>query len=261
MYLYILELQNTLEVSLFQSHQCFLSRFFSEFLLCCGNNDKINCFRNDITNFGIINSFIINLSGSIKNILITNKIDHVIISYKNDDSSNKNYNYNYYIFQPKCNNISIKINSFQNIEINLIDLFNRITNTKYYISFLSMAPNYGIIKLEQTTITSLNNKIEITTDMNKLYYIFSNTYEVINNFDIIYNISIEETYSSTCKISIIANNNCYHSCRGCNERTNIIINENEHNCLNCNEESNYFPYTEKPNNCYTKEEMEQNFIR
>ena len=85
LYLNAIELQNTLDVSLSQSHQCYLSGFNSEFLLCCENNDKINCFRNNITNFELINKFVINLSGPINNILITNKTDHVIISYKNQE--------------------------------------------------------------------------------------------------------------------------------------------------------------------------------
>ena len=115
-------------------HYCYFIDFYGEFLLCCGENKIIRCFRNKRNDFSLINKFIISLSGDITNILITNKINHAIISYKNE-SSNQKYLYNYFIYPPQCKCISKSINSYQSFEINLLDLLEDKTNTKYYITF------------------------------------------------------------------------------------------------------------------------------
>jgi len=88
-------------------------------------------------------------------------------------------------------------------------------------------------------------------------YFISNSYEVTNNYDIEYNIIIEETYSSKCKISFSIIE-CYHSCKGCSFDINNS-NYTNHNCINCKEELFFYHYSEKPNNCYNKSEMKDNF--
>ena len=70
--------------SLSNIHYCYFIDFYGEILLCCGENNFITCFRNNKNDFSLIDKFRISLSGDISNILITNKINHAIISYKNE---------------------------------------------------------------------------------------------------------------------------------------------------------------------------------
>ena len=81
---------------------------------------------------------------------------------------------------------------------------------------------------------------------------------MINNYNIYYTISIKETYSTSCKISLTIKK-CYHSCKGCTIDLNSIIDINFHYCINCKEENNYFPYSDKINNCYNETEMTEKF--
>ena len=251
-----LELKNSYSFnkdSLYKTHECYLSIFNGEFLSCCGGKNNINCFRNNIENFNLISIFSINLKGNIDNVIIKNVEDYTIISYKNETSS-KNYLYNYYIYPPKCKNYFKQINSFQELEINFNELFERDTNTKYYIQFDKFPTSYGIIKIGESQIKKAKLNIELNPEIANLYFI-SNSYEEIN-LEIFYDIIIEETYSSKCKISLNINK-CYKSCKGCTMNNNNS-NETHHNCKECKEEDNYYPYSEKPNNCYTKKDMEDN---
>ena len=244
-------LEENYSVSLSKLHNCYLNEFNNEFLLCCGNNNIINCQRNNINKFNLIDHFSIGLSGEITNIILENKKDHLIISYKNQTSS-KNYLYKYYIYPPKCKNVSMRINSFQKSEISLSELFENKTNTKYYIRFHYLPASIQIISIGDERINSHNYKFQIKSEKEKLYFIY-NSYEAKKNYDIIYNISIDETYSSTCKISLTINE-CYYSCKGCYYDINNS-NSTNHNCINCKEEYNYFPYSEKLNNCYNEQEI------
>ena len=247
-------LKTSYTISLSQTHECYFNDFYNEFLLCCGKNNAINCYRNNVNNFGLINQFSISLSGIITNIIITNKGNHVIISYKNETSTN-NYLYNYYIYPPQCRDISKKINAYQSFEINLLDLFEKKTNTKYYIRFHNLPSVFGIIRIDEEIINSIEQKKELKPERDKLYFI-SNSYQITNNYDIIFDISIEETYSSTCKI-ILTINECYHSCKGC--YNNIYeSNHTNHNCITC--KNGYFPYSGQLNtNCYNEQEMKDYF--
>ena len=140
-------LKNGCEVSISEEHKCYLTGFYSEFLSCCAEEYIIKCFRNSKNDFGLINEFSIHLTGKITNLIITNNTDHAIISYKNE-SSTQNYLYQYYIYPPICNDISKQINSFGKFEINITDLFKRVTNTEYFIKFDNLPSEFGIIKLE-----------------------------------------------------------------------------------------------------------------
>ena len=254
------ELQSSdYSASISKIHKCYMAVFYSEFLLCCGNNNKIHCYRNNINNFDLINEFSLTLPGDITNVIIANKNDHAIISYNNESLTN-NYLYQYYIYPPKCQDTSLHINSSQPFEINLSNLFEIKTNTKYYFIFLELPLNYGTIKLGEDIINSINEKIEYMSEKENLTFYLNNN-KMFKNFDFIYNISITETYSSVCKITLI-NDECYHSCKNCSEDILTEINENQHYCINCKEEEGYFPYTDKPsNNCYNEQEMNESFTQ
>ena len=53
----IFDLKQNYEVSLFKKHRCYFTKFNSEFLLCCGGENKISCSRNYKTSFGLILNF------------------------------------------------------------------------------------------------------------------------------------------------------------------------------------------------------------
>ena len=134
------------------------------------------------------------------------------------------------------------------------NLFERRTNTDYYISFNTPHNKYlslynGILingeKLERTS-----SEIKLKNDGNILY-ITSNSNEDINNLEIKYDISIEETYSVTCIISITVKP-CYHSCSNCTLYKDDS-NETFHNCIEC--ASGYYPILDENSNCFNEKEI------
>ena len=249
------ELEDGYLVSLYQNHECYITGFNSEFLLCCGDINIIKCYRNSKIDFNTINVFTIDLIGTITNIIISNNSDHALISYKND-TSNKNYLYKYYIYPPKCENKTFEITTFGSLEINLTKIFEKKTNTKYYLKFNNLASDYGIIKIGKEEINSTDSIVELKPEMDYFYFT-SNNYNITNNYDIVYNISIKETYSAVCKITLKINA-CYQSCKNCFENIDSSTDEN-HNCIDCKEEENYFHYSEEENNCYNEEQIKQKF--
>ena len=172
-------------------------------------------------------------------------------------TSDKNYLYNYYIYPPKCKTIYFEINSFQSFEFNISKLFELKTNTIYTFIFHNLPLDYGIIKINGEKINTGDYKIEWQAGKDKFYF-ESNNYNITPKYDIIYNISIKETYSSICNISIIIKE-CYHSCKGCIEDIDSETNDNMHNCIECKEEEKYFHYAQEENNCYNEEEMKAKF--
>ena len=119
-----------------------------------------------------------------------------------------------------------------------------------------MASDYGIIKIGKEEINSTDYILEIQPEMDYFYFT-SNNYNITNNYDIVYNISIKETYSAVCKITLKINA-CYQSCKNCFENIDSSTDEN-HNCIDCKEKENYFHYSEEENNCYNEQEMKQKF--
>ena len=249
-------LKNEYQVSLSEEHKGYLTGFYGEFISCYAEGYIITCYRNNKNNFDLINQFLIFLTGDITNLIITNNTDYAIISYKNE-SSTQNYLYQYYIYPPVCNDISKQINSFGEFEINLKDLFKRETNTEYFIKFDNLPSEYGIIELENIIISNTDDLNFITPKMNKLSFT-SNNYEVLNNYEIFFNISIAETYSSVCKI-ILMIKECYQSCKGCLHDKDSATVDN-HGCINCKEEQGYYPSPEDSTNCFTKTYLENTYL-
>ena len=173
----------------------------------------------------------------------------VIILFINDNSYHKHY-----IYPPKCSNISIDVNTFQEIELNIYNFVHVITNTKYYMKFNNLPSGYGLIKLGERTIESIDDQIELN-EMINFYYISTNA-EIIDNFIIIYNISIQETYSSVCQISLtIKPSSCYISCKFCSKDYTKATDEN-HYCIECKE--NYYKLN-GTNNCYNRSSLNDSF--
>ena len=174
---------------------CYMTEFMSEFLLCCGMQDKIKCQRKNIT-FGTIDEFEINLPGNISNLTMANNNDnYVTLSYINETSTEK-FVYEYYIYPPECQNISSNITPFNEKEF---ILFHKKTNTQYYITFNNLPFEFGISKLNGNELNNMNSKEVIEEDIANFSFI-SNNNNTTDNLEMLYNISIEETYSAECKI-------------------------------------------------------------
>ena len=251
----IFELNPNYEASTFKKHKCYLTIFNSEFLLCCGGENNISCSRNEKLNFNFINKFSINLLGNIDSVIINTYKNYAVISYINETSVN-NYLYQYYLIPQKCNqsfhNNTINIYSFGYFEIPLSQLIIRETNTRYFIRFNALPSDYGILKIDELVINLKGYLIEITPEMDKLSFT-SNNYNTTNDFIIIYNIIIQETYYRECgiRLQIIE---CYPSCKGCFTHEANITN---HYCKQCKE--GYYHSPNETTNCLTKEEIEANF--
>ena len=217
---------------------CNYTIFNSEYLLCCGKTDQIYCERRDM-DFKYIADFKINSRGKNTNLTIqrTDDDEGVTLYYTNTSSEEK-YIYEYYIYPPKSNKTFLELSHYQSKSLNLDNLFERKTNTNYYITFNNILTNYGDIYLNNELINEENIKKPILISGNNLTFI-SNNYESGNNLEIKYNISIEETYSSESSLNI-AIKSCYNSCKSC---TGEKSNNTHHYCLSCKEEKDYYPYS------------------
>ena len=152
----------------------------------------------------------------------------------------------------------MEIKVLESSEIDLSSLFTRKTNTKYYFHFLNFPSDYGILKIGDHEINSENNLFE-SKPGDRLSFESIN-YKVINNFEILYDLLIEESYSTTCKITLKISG-CYHSCSGCFENILHETGEEYHHCYFCKTTKKYFPFESKPDNCYNEEEMKSKFIQ
>ena len=164
---------------------CNFTTFNNEYLICCGKNDIISCERRDI-NFNSINDFNIHLQGKNSNLTIENNGDNIEIIFSNQNNNSNNI-YEYYIYPHICKNIEITIISYQTFKINLADLFERKTNTNYYISFGNIPKDIIILQINDTEIDN-DNKIFLEDNLNYLNIISKDNTEVKNyiiNFNII----------------------------------------------------------------------------
>ena len=236
----------------FNENNCNYARFISEYLICCGNLGVIICERREM-NLLQVYFFNITLNGNIKNLIIENHNDSYLeLLYYNETLESNNI-YEYLIYPPKCKDINLELFNNGSSVINLDNLFERKTNTNYYISFDTSFSEDLIININtnNNSINNLREKIKLKLSDIKLYYDFKNIMQ--NNITINYNISIEETYSDSCTISIIFKN-CYNSCKECS-LSEEDSNPNSHNCIKCKENYYQFPNS---SNCFTEEEIKIN---
>ena len=228
-------------------NNCNISEFKSEFLICCGNINIIKCERRNM-DFQFINFFKIEFPGKITNLTIENSNnDFAKLIYNNISSMNEHI-YEYHIFPPKCKNTNITLIKYHSYSLNLDDLFQRKTNTNYYIILKNLPLYYGKTYINEK-MNLIGEKIKLNNEGNILYFISDKNTEV-NNFEIKYEISIEETYSDLCSIFLTIKP-CYHSCSNCT-LSEENSNDNNHNCIECSPE--YFPFPEGSSNCFKETE-------
>ena len=229
---------------------CNFTTYNSEYLICCGKKDIASCERRDI-NFNRINEFYLDFPGNNSNLTFENDDDNIELIFSNQKYNESNI-YEYFIYPPFCKNIQISIVAFRSFKIDISDLFERKTNTNYYISFDNLPKDFLSFQINDTLIDNDNKKL-IEGNENYLNIISIDNIE-LQNYLIYFNIYIEETYSNKGHISLSIEP-CYHSCKNC---TQSIYNSSmiEHNCIEC--EQNYYPFKFKKSNCFSKEEAEEN---
>ena len=228
----------------YQENNCNYTKFNNEYLLCCGKIDIIKCERRNM-NFELINKFSINAPGKITNLTIhsNNNNEFLSLIYNNHSESDI---YEYIIFPPKCSNeIKELINSNQ-IKIDIDNLFERKTNTKYYIKLEQIPQFFQQISINNEIINNIYERKPLKENENYLYLIQNNN-EVPKILNLNYNISIEETFSTTCKIDIPIKS-CYYSCKNCSKDEDNS-NDKEHNCIECCD--GFFPFSKNRINCYS----------
>lgn len=229
---------------------CYIITFMSEFLLCCGIKNQIICQRKN-NKFEKINEFKINLLDNIYNLTMeNNNNNYVTLTYINENTSETNV-YKYYIYPPECNIISKNVTPFNEIEF---ILFHKKTNTQYYIAFNNLPFRFGKSKLNGIELDNINKDIKIEENETRFIFIYNNNDNSVDHFDITYNISILETYSTECKISLYFKS-CYKSCKKCTLNADESNVDNQ-NCIECNEEKGYYQFLDSEKSyCYTKQEM------
>ena len=210
-------------------NNCYISRFHSEYLICCSGQDIVSCYRlND--NYEIKNKFELYIEGQNSNLTIIDNGYYASLFYnnKNDYSSDLNL-FEYIIYPPVCNSIYKEIFVSQDFDINIADLFEIKANNKYYIKFQNLPQLYGKFLLNNVELTENNEQI-LNNQQDNILYFNSNNDNTVNNFTIIYNISIEIAYSSVCTIDLTILSHSSNCPNKLNE--NITKSEFKENLLN-----------------------------
>ena len=233
----------------FTEDNCNFTIFNSEYLICCGKIGIIICERRDM-NLQFINLFNFTFPGKITNLTIHNYNDSFVKLLYNNKTSTDEHIYEYHIYPPKCKNENIILISYHSYTLNIDNLFEKKTNTNHYIILEQIPSYYGKIFVNGELIQQVGMKIKLNRKDNILYFI-SNNNLTVNNFEIKYNISIEETYSNLCTIFLTVKP-CYPSCSNCS-LSEEESNENSHNCIEC--AKGFFPFPENSSNCFNNNEM------
>ena len=154
----------------FNEDNCNFIKYKSEFLICCKQSDNIICDRRN-EQFLLINRFNLEVSGKITNLTLEEGEDYIKLIYSNEEPSEKGV-YEYFIYPPECNNISLSFNSYQTVQINFNDLFQRKTNTKYYVMFKSLPSTLSVTakindEVINTDLGKVMDKVFESTDLGK----------------------------------------------------------------------------------------------
>ena len=240
---------------------CYLNGFNSELLLCCGGANLIRCAR-IANNFDLINIFTIDIVGENTCLSISySGLNYGIIFFMNSLNSEEK-TYGYYIYIPECIDKNYTIIVFHSInedkegnEETINNYFTRKTNTKYYIEFTNIPEEYGNFTLNNELMNT--NKILINENYSNIIDFISTNGKSINNFEILYTISIYETYSTQCKINLTILP-CYVSCSRCS-KDDSLSNLEEHNCIEDNCKEGYYTDPTKSTNCFMIEEKKSNW--
>ena len=246
--------------------ECVYQTFTSENLFCCGGNNFIKCAR-ITSDIKLITTFDLEFPGANRKInFFTDHSTYVNLFFWNKPTEDENYIYEYYFYIPTCQNLnytiivyhSINEGKQENEKDNLIDLFERKTNTEYYFEFEDLPDNYGDLLINDQKIISGNNT-KFLLDQNKSYIIdfISTNDNTVTNYEIPFQISIKETYSAQCSIYLTILP-CYDSCSRCSKDKSLSSSQN-HNCIEDKCKDGYYPSPLLVTNCFSEEEKELNW--
>ena len=196
-----------------------LNDFGGEKLYCYGEIGFIKCYR--VTkDTNIVNTFTLEIPGSNSKLsFFTDGNTYGNFIFYNDNSGSTNL-YEYFIYLPSCQNLVYSIIIYHSItedkKVDLNGLFERKTNTKYYIEFETLPHDYGDLKVNNETILGENSKILLENEQSYFLDFISTNNKTVTNFTIPYKILINETYSKKCSIDLTILP-CYDSCAECSK--------------------------------------------
>ena len=244
--------------------ECVLTGFFSEYLTCCAGKDMIKCSRCK-TDFSYIDTFDLNFPGENSKLSIfPSGSIYSSIFFLNENSGERVYKYT--IYPPTCKNLNFTIIVHHSInenndgnEFDLSTIFTRKTNTIYYFEFETIPEDYGDLLINNETIIMGNNsKFILEENTSYILDFISNKDNVVDNFEIPYKISIEETYSASCTMNLTILP-CYDSCSRCSKDKSSSSPEN-HNCYEDKCKLGYYPGPIISTNCFTEDEKDPHWF-
>ena len=236
------------------NEDCIFETFNSEILFCCGGTNIIKCARLE-SNYNLINTFTLNIQGENTYLsFLYYGLNYATFFFMNELYSNEK-TYQYFFYIPDCVNMNYTIIIFHSINENkegneetINNYFTRKTNTKYYIEFENLPEQYGNFTLNDEIIDINSGKILINENYSNIIDFISTNDNLINNYEILYTISISESYSTQCKIKLTILP-CYRSCDRCS-KDELSSNSEEHNCIENKCKENYYTDPTKNTNCF-----------
>ena len=243
---------------------CNLKTFNSEFLYCCGGTNLIKCSRLNPNNNELIATFSLDFPGENTDLnVMAVSSNFANLFYMNKLSSQEKI-YEYFIYIPECINKAYSIIAFHSInedkngnEETINEFFIRRTNTNYYIEFENIPEEYGNFTLNEELIDFNTSRLLINASKSNILDFISTNHQGVNDFEILYTISIDETYSTQCKINLTILP-CYKSCDRCT-KDNSSSNSEEHNCEENKCKAGYYKDPTKDTNCFMISEKKTNW--
>lgn len=132
------------------------------------------------------------------------------------------------------------------------EVFERKTNTKYYVEFGNLPDDFGDLRMNEQKINEENEKILLEENENYILDFVSTNNNTVEQFKILYSISIDETFSAQCGI-VLTISTCYDSCQECT-KFKEYANFTNHYCVENKCKSGYYPSPIIPTSCYKQDE-------
>ena len=249
----------SIEVDSSSNGDCSLTSFNNENILCCGGTNSVKCTR--FNNDHIINSFHINMRGVNTDVKFVNTQPYASLFFVNEFNSQTKL-YDHYIYPPHCTEMSYTIIANHNLnedkignEDSIKNFFTRKTNTNYYIKFENLPQEYGYLTIDDQVMDT--SKILINDSYPYILDILSTNTRSVNHHQILYTISIDETYSAQCTINLTILP-CYISCEKCSTDASNS-NDEEHNCFENYCKEGYYVDPTKSTNCFMISEKKDNW--
>ena len=243
------------------NHCVFKESIEDEYLLCCGGTNIITCGRID-NDYNLINSFTLNINGNNTYLDILMDYPKINIIYMNSNNDiNKTCQYT--IIIPSCPYKTFNTIPISSFNDNLYNLIQQEMNSNYYILFTEIPSDYGNLTIDTVEYGNILGEILVDNTTSKIpvdsYKIltFDAGEDTIQNFQIKYIISLDETFSSECSATLNIND-CYESCQFCTKPA-YESNSTEHNCMPNSCKELYYLDPTIDTNCWAESEKKSNW--